>query len=71
MKTVKVHLMDRKYAGKPAGNEFGVISSRITKRVMEIDIDVLAEKVASGRPFTPATFHVQVAVDNIDMFIKF
>lgn len=55
MKTVKVHLMDRKYTVKPEG-EYGFISNRITKRVSEIDVDTLAEEVSSGRAFTPAIF---------------
>lgn len=56
MKTVKVHLMDRKYTTKPEG-KYGFISNHITKMKTEIDIDTLAEEVSSGRAFTPAIFH--------------
>lgn len=57
MRTVKVHLMDRKYAVKPQGKEFGFISKNITKGITEIDIDSLAKEVSTGRPFTPAIFN--------------
>lgn len=63
MNTVKVHLMDRKYAVKPEG-KYGFISKRITKRITEIDIDTLAEKTSSGRAFTPAIFYGDRIIEN-------
>ena len=63
MKTVKVHLMDKKYTVKPEG-KYGFISKIITRRATEIDIDALAEETSSGRAFTPAIFHGGRGVEN-------
>ena len=63
MKTVKVHLMDRKYTVKPEG-KYGFISKIITKRITEIDIDALAKETSSGRAFTPAIFYGGRSIEN-------
>lgn len=58
MKSVKIHILDKRYKTKPKGKEFGRINNRITDNIEEIDIDTFAEEVgANGRPFTPAIFH--------------
>lgn len=58
MKTVKIHLLNKRYEVKPDRMAYGKINNRITDAVTEIDINTFAEEVGANRkPFTPTIFH--------------